>query len=280
MDVHKLTTSLGLILEGQIEILRRRVGQGHRWFLFEQSSNLILNTYSRESLRALAGYAPAANYKLARIDLGINGTAESVTDTTLTDPTPCVVTTFSYPTSASVKVEALLGSSDGNGKVFREMGLVMANGVLVSRKTFGAMTKEALWEYLIRWTIRIRPAPTSGVTNVGITHLLKILAGDDAADLAAAKMQFGTGSDSPLPTDVVLQLPVSPVKNIASRTLVGDYQVDLEVYLLHDEANGFPLGEAGILSADDALLARKVFAARLKDSDHQLGFKWSLTPGP
>jgi hypothetical protein len=127
----------------------------------------------------------------------------------------------------------------------------------------------------------VRVAETHNLfLNQGYTHLAKLLAGDDAANQQVAKMQFGTGTDSPLVTDTLLQTPITPIKDIASRTYPTDDTAQLVVYLLVGEANGFPISEAGLVAANGELIARAVFAPHLKTSDYQFKFTWTLTALP
>ena len=266
---------------GGVELWGRVAGSGGPWQLIWSDRNLILNGMLREQIRAIAGLGAPTDFELANILFGTNGTPEQATDVAITDPTTAAVTAHSYPTADSIYIEAYLGPLDGNGKTFQEMGLVMANGVVTARKTFSAMAKSAPWEWNPRWTIKFRQpsAGLSTITAVGITHLLKMLGGDDAADQPVNRMQFGTGTAYPISTDLTLQVPITPIKSIIDRTAVGDYQVDLTASLLATEANGFPISEAGLVAVNDELVARANLSSTLnKNADYHSLFTWSLYP--
>ena len=266
--------------EGHAEIWTRSRKAGHlgMWHLLWGGDNLILNGLRSQQVRAITGVGTVADYVLSHIVLGTNGTEEAVDDAAITNPVPVVISTTEYPTQTSLKVEALLGFDVANGIVFQEMGLRMANGILVARKAFAAVTKSSLFEWLMRWTISVAtPVPAGGatVTLAGIEHLLKILANDDVVNQPVNRMQFGTGSDAAVPADVVLQTPITPVKTIVDR-VEDDYSVRLRAFLLADEGNGFPIAESGLLAPNGGLIARATFAEQVKDSDHILGFSWLL----
>jgi len=249
-----------------------------KWHLLRGGGNLILNGMRSQQVRAIAGVGAAASYVLSHIVLGTDGTAEAVDDAAITGPVPVAVSATTYPTQTSLRVEALLDSATANGVVFQEMGLRMANGILVARKAFPAITKSSLFEWLMRWTISVAtPVPAGGatVTLLGIEHLLKLLANDDVTNRPVNRMQFGTGSDAAVPADMVLQTPITPVKDIVDRT-EGAYSVLLRAFLLAGEGNGFPIAETGLLAPNGGLIARATFAEQAKDSDHILGFSWLL----
>ena len=93
------------------------------------------------------------------------------------------------------------------------------------------------------------------------------LCAGDTIDNYVDRMQFGTGSADADRSDTFLQMPISPIKAVTV-----DHPTDtttrFTAYLLEGEANGFPISEAGLLTGDDTLVARKTFAGQVKDSDH------------
>jgi len=92
------------------------------------------------------------------------------------------------------------------------------------------------------------------------------------------RMQFGTGGIAPSHDQTFLQVPITPIKVVAAVIDPGDDNtVVFTAYLLEDEANGFPISEAGLLTADNVLVTRIVFTARTKTSSYQFGFRWAIT---
>jgi len=92
-------------------------------------------------------------------------------------------------------------------------------------------------------------------------------------------MQFGTGQVEATEDDIILQVPITPVKTISTIThssAPGEYWVKFEAFLMEDEANGFPVGEAGLLTVGGVLAARRVFSQVSKTSDYVIQFEWII----
>jgi len=141
---------------GRAEILIRRAGLDGPWRVAVSGPNLVVNGMLREQIRAIAKYGPAADYKISEVRLGSNGAPPQPTDSGVTGPTAvATVTAYSYPSASSVRLEGLLAAGSSNGLTFQEMGLYMANGIMVARKAFAAMTKDELFEWLLRWTLNL-----------------------------------------------------------------------------------------------------------------------------
>ena len=109
--------------------------------------------------------------------------------------------------------------------------------------------------------------------NEKLSHLC---AGDSVENFVN-RMEFGTGSADAERGDTFLQMPITPIK-----TVTVDHPTDtttrFTAYLMEDEANGFPISEAGLICGDDTLVGRKTFAGLVKDSDHIFTFKWTISP--
>jgi len=103
-------------------------------------------------------------------------------------------------------------------------------------------------------------------------HLL----GGDSSDPYIDRMQFGTGTLAPAATQTFLQRPITPVKAVTP-AIVPSYSATFQAYLLADEANGFPLAEAGLLAVDDTLLARATYTAQTKTVNYIWGYSWTVT---
>lgn len=102
-----------------------------------------------------------------------------------------------------------------------------------------------------------------------------LLAGDDTDNYKVSKMTFGTNDDPPTVDDLVVKTPITPVKSIASVEYPNDSSVRFIVTLDQDEANGFPIAEAG-LQAQNGLVARVSFGPLTKDSDFIFIFRWTV----
>jgi hypothetical protein len=108
------------------------------------------------------------------------------------------------------------------------------------------------------------------------SKLVQLFGGE--ANAAINRIQFGTGATAAAKDQTYLQVPITPIKTVSAAIDPGDdYTVVFTAYLLEDEANGFPISEAGLLSADGILVTRITFTARTKSSSYQFGFRWSIT---
>jgi len=111
-------------------------------------------------------------------------------------------------------------------------------------------------------------------------YQLARLVGAGGADNYVNRMQFGTGSLAETESDVHLQTPITPIKAVAAAypdALPTSYRVTFSAFLLADEANGFPISEAGLMCVDDTLVARKTFAAQTKTADHIFLYEWCVS---
>ena len=91
------------------------------------------------------------------------------------------------------------------------------------------------------------------------------------------RMQFGTGTLSPAHTQEFLQTPITPIKTVASEIDGSSaYTVIFTAYLLATEGNGFPISEAGLITADSVTVTRATFTARTKTTSYTFGFRWSI----
>jgi len=109
-------------------------------------------------------------------------------------------------------------------------------------------------------------------------QVARLLAGSDQVDRAITQMQFGVGTAAAAVTDVALASPITPIKDITSYAYPEAGAVRFTAYLLAGEANGFPITEAGLLTANTSprLMARRVFAALNKSSDFVFEFQWTV----
>jgi hypothetical protein len=105
-----------------------------------------------------------------------------------------------------------------------------------------------------------------------------LLGGDaDAANLYAKKMAFGTGTAAPAVTDVSLQRPITPIKDIATVTHPTSSSTLFTATLEADEGNGFPINEVGLMNVNKVLLARVILASpQAKTVDYIFLFEWLI----
>lgn len=115
--------------------------------------------------------------------------------------------------------------------------------------------------------------------------ICRLIAGDDEANNVITQMQFGTGSLAETATDTALQSPITPVKGVDLFEYPGypgwgyTDRCRFTAYLLADEANGFPISEAGLLTVAGRLCARKTFTAQNKTADYIFTFRWIIRSG-
>ena len=114
------------------------------------------------------------------------------------------------------------------------------------------------------------------VLNGMYEQLIQLIsAGDPQAFVD--RMQFGTGTLAPAASQQFLQRPITPLKNVIATVDAANYKVTFQASLLSDEANGFPISEAGLLASNDTVVARAIFSARAKTSDFVFDFNWIVT---
>jgi len=112
------------------------------------------------------------------------------------------------------------------------------------------------------------------IVNTGKRQMAHLVAGS-GEDCYVTQMQFGTGSTPESESDVTLQSPITPVKPVTV-SFPDLYKVTFQAFLMDDEAVGFTLCEAGLLTGSDVLVARKVHAGLDKDDEHIFEYNWTI----
>ena len=264
--------------EGSVRIHQRNVCTGE--IRVTDFGNMVMTNFGEQAVYLIGG-ENLTTAIITRIALGTNATAETVDDTAITGANSVPITTVTYSAAgespAWVQFSATFGTTDGNGTNYEEVGLLFAgvNPNLAARKAFGgSMTKTQMWEWTVEWKLKILPGGT--LLDNFRTKLLHLIAGDVSGNYVT-QMQFGTGTASVAVDDVHLQSPITPAKTVlVDHPTVG--MTRITAYLLDDEANGFTVAEAGLLTGDGTLVGRKVFAGILKESRYILGYRWSIAP--
>jgi len=139
-------------VSGSVEIRVKNVKTGE---VVEHTKikNLDLNNFYVQEASLLAGEGLTTKY-IDRMVFGTGTVAPVVTDTGLTGTVTASGTfSASYPSTTSVQFVGTLEGSQGNGVALTEMGLMCADGTLVTRTLFGPMTKSSLFSIEISWTI-------------------------------------------------------------------------------------------------------------------------------
>ena len=114
--------------------------------------------------------------------------------------------------------------------------------------------------------------------DLGFNAIRSLLSGTGATVSTVTKMQFGTGTSSPAITDTTLQSPISPIKALSSVDYTDETpSVLMKAYLLDYEGNGFTLGEAGLLTPSNILVARAIYTPMEKTSDYNFTYEWTFT---
>jgi hypothetical protein len=120
-------------------------------------------------------------------------------------------------------------------------------------------------------TVKIDNLVVDNAKNI-MAHLL---GGEAVADWAIGKMVFGTGTTAPTESDSGLEIPLTPEKSVTV-----DYpdtsSVRFTGVLESDEANGFPIAEAGLYTASEGMFARIVFGPLSKSADFRFVFRWTI----
>ena len=107
-------------------------------------------------------------------------------------------------------------------------------------------------------------------------HELISLLGGTGSQAYIAKMMFGTGNLAPASTQTFLSRPITPAKAVIITVDVDNFNLTCEASLLSDEANGFPISEAGLLTFSQVLVTRAIFDARTKTADFVFDFNWTI----
>jgi hypothetical protein len=103
----------------------------------------------------------------------------------------------------------------------------------------------------------------------------KLVAGD-VAGYSITKIGFGTSSAQAVPGNALLTGAF--VKNLAGHSYPAQNSVKFDFTLAAGEANGLPIFELGLLTANGTLYARKVRSAvLLKNSSISIAGSWTIT---
>jgi len=138
--------------KGHVMVFERNVQTGKVRTLVE-IKNLVVSNFRAQEALSLGG-SDLSGRVIDEIQLGTDGTAAAVGNTGLGGSAVTIsVSSYSYPATKSVQFEAVLPAASANGTVFQEAGLFHNNGTMAARTTFPSMTKSAMFEWTIRWTL-------------------------------------------------------------------------------------------------------------------------------
>ena len=113
--------------------------------------NMIMNVAKDAMARLIGG--DGINKQITHIGFGTNGVGPNPNDTALTSAYSKPITAVTYPATGQAAFAWTLGTSEANGKAITELGLLCEDGTLFSRKTRGAINKEADLSLDGVWTI-------------------------------------------------------------------------------------------------------------------------------
>lgn len=143
-----MTTTEQVTLRGDFLLRIYRNGE----LLEEQHEpNLIVNLAKDAMARLIGG--DGSGKQIANIGFGTNGVGPSPDDISLTGSYSKPVSSVTYPSTGQAAFAWTLGTSEANGKAITELGLLCEDGTLFSRKTRGAINKEADLSLDGVWTI-------------------------------------------------------------------------------------------------------------------------------
>ena len=114
------------------------------------------------------------------------------------------------------------------------------------------------------------------VLDLMYEQLINLISGGDVLAYVN-EMQYGTGTLAPAVDQTFLQKPITPTKSVSAVVDAPNFTVTFTATLGATEANGFPIAEAGLLTAGDVLVARATFASQSKTSDYAFDFTWTIT---
>lgn len=133
-----------------------QMGRKGVWTNLRSEPNLIVNN-GLLIMTHVFGDAPSPNLfaqrKPSAIAVGTDNTAAVVGDTAL--GTQVFEDTFdstTFPTSSSVRFDMTILQGEANGNQLNEAGVKSVDGTLVSRTTFGDITKDSNFQLSFQWT--------------------------------------------------------------------------------------------------------------------------------
>lgn len=121
-------------------------------------------------------------------------------------------------------------------------------------------------------------------TNSIKTQICHLIVGHEANLRYINRMVFGVGGHEegnplvpipPQPTDTQLESPIIS-KPIASFEFPSPASVKIVAFLTETEGNGFTFTEAGLITANNILVARRTFGGMTKSNDFVFEFTWTL----
>jgi len=92
------------------------------------------------------------------------------------------------------------------------------------------------------------------------------------------RIQVGTGSASPVAGDTTMQLPISPTITVSAS--VSTTSITFTGNLAYNQAIGFSISEAGLLTNDGTLVARTTFSPKTKTNRYVFYFTWVVGMKP
>lgn len=142
-----------LKLRGDI-ILRFYDAETRAVFKVISFENLVVDAGKVNAIKLIAGDGSAA--AVTTFGAGTSGTAAAGSDTALTSPfTKALEPGVTYSGSkATFSYE--VDPAEGNGKTYREIGLLNANGVLIARKVLDTpIVKTSSFGFNGEWALRV-----------------------------------------------------------------------------------------------------------------------------
>lgn len=145
-------------IEGSVKITIRKAKTGEVEKVIDLKNIVVTNTRIMLSRLISGDFLPVPPDDVTRyignIGFGTSGIAPQVTDLNLTAPVVVAISSVEYPTTTSVKFIGTLGTGDGNGVQYQEVGLLFINPAqLATRRTFPAMYKSSAWEWEVQWVL-------------------------------------------------------------------------------------------------------------------------------
>ncbi len=106
-----------------------------------EETNLLVDQGRSNVTRLLGG--DGANLQITQIGFGTSGIVPAAGNTALTNQFLKTLTSHSYPTATSVQFNFDLATTDANGLMIMEFGLITASGTLHARKVRSAALAKA-----------------------------------------------------------------------------------------------------------------------------------------
>lgn len=136
------------VFKGLFEV---RIYKGERLLEEYRDENMIMNLAKDALAKLIAG--AGAGKVITKIGFGTNGSGPTPDDAALTTSFSKAIATITYPVPGQAKFGWNLATTEANGMLIKEFGLICSDNTLFARKTRGGIDKASDISLDGSWTI-------------------------------------------------------------------------------------------------------------------------------